>query len=51
MVGSLRCTVRDLIVGAGANRLALSAELRSRGIEALTIDKITKGANTSRPLS
>ena len=37
-----------LIVGAGPTGLALSAELRRRGIEALTIDKITEGANTSR---
>jgi 2-polyprenyl-6-methoxyphenol hydroxylase-like FAD-dependent oxidoreductase len=37
-----------LIVGAGPVGLALSAELKRRGIDALTIDKIAEGANTSR---
>jgi 2-polyprenyl-6-methoxyphenol hydroxylase-like FAD-dependent oxidoreductase len=37
-----------LIVGAGPTGLALSAELRRRGIEAVTVDKIVEGANTSR---
>jgi 2-polyprenyl-6-methoxyphenol hydroxylase-like FAD-dependent oxidoreductase len=37
-----------LIVGAGPTGLALSAELRRRRIESLTIDKIADGANTSR---
>jgi 2-polyprenyl-6-methoxyphenol hydroxylase-like FAD-dependent oxidoreductase len=37
-----------LIIGAGPTGLALAAELRRRGIEALTIDKISEGANTSR---
>jgi 2-polyprenyl-6-methoxyphenol hydroxylase-like FAD-dependent oxidoreductase len=37
-----------LIIGAGPTGLALSAELRRRGIDALTIDKIAEGANTSR---
>jgi len=37
-----------LIIGAGPTGLALSAELRRRGIEALTLDKIAEGANTSR---
>jgi 2-polyprenyl-6-methoxyphenol hydroxylase-like FAD-dependent oxidoreductase len=37
-----------LIVGAGPVGLALSAELKRRGIDALTIDKIREGANTSR---
>jgi cation diffusion facilitator CzcD-associated flavoprotein CzcO len=35
-----------LIVGAGPNGLALAAELRRRGIEAVTVDKIAEGANT-----
>jgi 2-polyprenyl-6-methoxyphenol hydroxylase-like FAD-dependent oxidoreductase len=37
-----------LIVGAGPTGLTLSAELRRRGIAALTVDKIAEGANTSR---
>src|SRR5262249_13915172 len=37
-----------LIVGAGPTGLALSAELRRRGFEPLTVDKIAEGANTSR---
>src|SRR5262245_65455376 len=37
-----------LIVGAGPTGLALSAELSRRGIEALTIDKLAEGGNTSR---
>jgi 2-polyprenyl-6-methoxyphenol hydroxylase-like FAD-dependent oxidoreductase len=37
-----------LIIGAGPTGLALSTELRRRGIEALTIDKMAEGANTSR---
>ena len=37
-----------LIVGAGPVGLALSADLKRRGIGALTIDKIPEGANTSR---
>jgi 2-polyprenyl-6-methoxyphenol hydroxylase-like FAD-dependent oxidoreductase len=37
-----------LIVGAGPTGLALAAELRRRGIEAVTVDKIAEGANTSR---
>jgi 2-polyprenyl-6-methoxyphenol hydroxylase-like FAD-dependent oxidoreductase len=37
-----------LIIGAGPTGLALSAELRRRGISALTIDKMAEGANTSR---
>src|SRR5262245_28924634 len=37
-----------LIVGAGPTGLALSAELSRRGIEALTIDKLVEGGNTSR---
>jgi 2-polyprenyl-6-methoxyphenol hydroxylase-like FAD-dependent oxidoreductase len=37
-----------LIIGAGPAGLALSAELRRRGIAALTIDKNAAGANTSR---
>ena len=37
-----------VIIGAGPTGLALSAELRRRGIEALTVDKIAEGANTSR---
>jgi 2-polyprenyl-6-methoxyphenol hydroxylase-like FAD-dependent oxidoreductase len=37
-----------LIIGAGPTGLALSAELRRRGIAALTVDKIAEGANTSR---
>jgi len=47
-VRSLPLQSEILIVGAGPTGLALSAELRRRGIEALTIDKITEGANTSR---
>jgi 2-polyprenyl-6-methoxyphenol hydroxylase-like FAD-dependent oxidoreductase len=37
-----------LIVGAGPTGLALAAELRRRGIETVTVDKIAEGANTSR---
>jgi len=37
-----------LIIGAGPTGLALSAELRRRGVEALTVDRIAEGANTSR---
>jgi len=37
-----------LVVGAGPTGLALSAELRRRGFEPLTVDKIAEGANTSR---
>jgi 2-polyprenyl-6-methoxyphenol hydroxylase-like FAD-dependent oxidoreductase len=37
-----------LIVGAGPAGLALSAELRRRGIATVTVDKIAEGANTSR---
>jgi 2-polyprenyl-6-methoxyphenol hydroxylase-like FAD-dependent oxidoreductase len=37
-----------LIIGAGPTGLAVSAELRRRGIDALTVDKIAEGANTSR---
>jgi 2-polyprenyl-6-methoxyphenol hydroxylase-like FAD-dependent oxidoreductase len=37
-----------LIVGAGPSGLALSAELRRRGIGSVTVDKIAEGANTSR---
>src|SRR5262245_47894844 len=37
-----------LIIGAGPTGLALSAELRRRGIEALIVDKNAAGANTSR---
>jgi 2-polyprenyl-6-methoxyphenol hydroxylase-like FAD-dependent oxidoreductase len=37
-----------LIIGAGPTGLALSAELRRRGVEALTIDKLAEGTNTSR---
>jgi 2-polyprenyl-6-methoxyphenol hydroxylase-like FAD-dependent oxidoreductase len=47
-VRSLPLQSEILIVGAGPTGLALSAELRRRGIEALTIDRITEGANTSR---
>ena len=35
-----------LIVGAGPTGLALAAELRRRGIETVTIDKIAEGANS-----
>ena len=45
---SLPLQVEILIIGAGPTGLALSAELRRRGIEALTIDKVSDGANTSR---
>jgi 2-polyprenyl-6-methoxyphenol hydroxylase-like FAD-dependent oxidoreductase len=41
-------SVDILIVGAGPTGLALSAELRRRGIDAVTVDKIAEGANTSR---
>jgi 2-polyprenyl-6-methoxyphenol hydroxylase-like FAD-dependent oxidoreductase len=37
-----------LIIGAGPTGLALSADLRRRGIDALTVDKSAEGANTSR---
>ncbi|MEP6622637.1 MAG: FAD-dependent monooxygenase [bacterium] len=37
-----------LIVGAGPAGLALAAELRRLGIEALIVDKVAEGANTSR---
>jgi 2-polyprenyl-6-methoxyphenol hydroxylase-like FAD-dependent oxidoreductase len=37
-----------MVVGAGPSGLALSAELRRRGIEAVTVDKVAEGANTSR---
>ena len=37
-----------LIVGAGPTGLALAAELRRRGIETVTVDKIAEGANSSR---
>lgn len=37
-----------LIVGAGPTGLALSAELRRRGFEPVTVDKTAEGANTSR---
>jgi 2-polyprenyl-6-methoxyphenol hydroxylase-like FAD-dependent oxidoreductase len=37
-----------LVVGAGPTGLALSAELRRRGFEPLTVDKIVEGTNTSR---
>jgi 2-polyprenyl-6-methoxyphenol hydroxylase-like FAD-dependent oxidoreductase len=37
-----------LIAGAGPSGLALAAELRRRGIAAVTVDKIAEGANTSR---
>jgi len=37
-----------LIVGAGPTGLTLSAELRRRGFEPVTVDKIAAGANTSR---
>jgi len=37
-----------LIIGAGPTGLALSAELKRRGVDALTIDKNAEGANTSR---
>jgi 2-polyprenyl-6-methoxyphenol hydroxylase-like FAD-dependent oxidoreductase len=37
-----------LIVGAGPSGLALSAELRRRGVTALTVDRIAAGENTSR---
>ena len=45
---SLPLHAEILIIGAGPTGLALSAELRRRGVEALTIDKIAEGANTSR---
>ena len=35
-------------VGAGPAGLALAAELRRRGVETVTVDKIAEGANTSR---
>src|SRR5580704_17809236 len=37
-----------LIVGAGPTGLALSAEMRRRGIGTVTVDKVAEGANTSR---
>src|SRR5579862_9093575 len=37
-----------LIVGAGPTGLALAGDLRRRGIEVLTVDKLAEGANTSR---
>ena len=37
-----------LIVGAGPTGLTLSAELRRRGFEPVTVDKVAAGANTSR---
>jgi 2-polyprenyl-6-methoxyphenol hydroxylase-like FAD-dependent oxidoreductase len=37
-----------LVVGAGPTGLALSAELRRRGFEPVTVDKVAEGANTSR---
>jgi 2-polyprenyl-6-methoxyphenol hydroxylase-like FAD-dependent oxidoreductase len=37
-----------LIVGAGPTGLTISAELRRRGFEPLTVDKLAEGANTSR---
>ncbi len=37
-----------LIIGAGPTGLVLSAELLRRGVEAVTVDKIAEGANTSR---
>jgi len=40
-----------LIVGAGPTGLALAAELRRRGIAAVTIDSLAAGANTSRALA
>jgi 2-polyprenyl-6-methoxyphenol hydroxylase-like FAD-dependent oxidoreductase len=45
---NLPLKVDILIVGAGPTGLALAVELRRRGIEAVTIDKIAEGANTSR---
>jgi 2-polyprenyl-6-methoxyphenol hydroxylase-like FAD-dependent oxidoreductase len=45
---TLPAHVDVLIIGAGPTGLALSAELRRRGIAALTIDKLAEGANTSR---
>jgi 2-polyprenyl-6-methoxyphenol hydroxylase-like FAD-dependent oxidoreductase len=45
---TLPAEVEILIIGAGPTGLALSAELRRRGIEALTIDKMAEGSNTSR---
>jgi 2-polyprenyl-6-methoxyphenol hydroxylase-like FAD-dependent oxidoreductase len=47
-VRSLPVTTEILIIGAGPTGLALSAELRRRGIDAVTIDKNPEGANTSR---
>lgn len=37
-----------VIAGAGPSGLTLSAELRRRGIESVTVDKVAEGANTSR---
>jgi 2-polyprenyl-6-methoxyphenol hydroxylase-like FAD-dependent oxidoreductase len=45
---ALPSRVEILVIGAGPTGLALSAELRRRGIQALTVDKVAAGANTSR---
>jgi 2-polyprenyl-6-methoxyphenol hydroxylase-like FAD-dependent oxidoreductase len=37
-----------LVVGAGPTGLTLAAELRRRGIPALTVDRLPEGENTSR---
>lgn len=44
----LPSTTDILIVGAGPAGLALATELRRRNVEALLIDKLVEGANTSR---
>ena len=46
MTQTLETTV--LIVGAGPVGLALAAELRRRGVDALLVDRQAAGANTSR---
>jgi 2-polyprenyl-6-methoxyphenol hydroxylase-like FAD-dependent oxidoreductase len=37
-----------LIVGAGPTGLALAAALQARGVDAVVVDRLTAGANTSR---
>ena len=37
-----------LIVGAGPTGLALAAALQARGVDALVVDRLAAGANTSR---
>src|SRR5262252_1439608 len=44
----VKASDRILIVGAGPSGLALAAELKRRGVNAVIIDQQSAGANTSR---